>query len=85
MIMNDEFHDFIDMSTERLRVLLSLDISESSCVSLLPEQIAQIMSIIQEREEEAGNQIEVDTAAAWKDFNENYRHMYDEDWLQKKS
>lgn len=65
------------MPTEHLRSLLSLDIDETSGVSLDTDAILHILGVIQAREDAAGAE-KPDVAAAWNDFNENYLPLSDD-------
>jgi hypothetical protein len=67
------YEELDEMPTEYLRSLLSLDINGASGVKLDADAIMHILEVIQSRDEADGVDVTVDTAAAWKDFNENYR------------
>ena len=72
------YEELDKMPTEYLRSLLSLDIDGASGLELDADTIMHILEVIQSREEAAGTAEKVDIAAAWKDFNENYRPSPDD-------
>lgn len=60
------------LPTDKLESLLGLDIDGVPGVDLDPDTILYILEVIQKREEAAGTADNIDAAAAWDNFKENY-------------